>query len=376
MFHCQGTDLTTEGVELSAPEEGSLAGKDIHWGDRIGADGNVIGVPNKDYWSPPPGNGYGFLMHPQRGSLAQVPIALSPSKDAGPATYSATWAIDRDEKHPANLRLNIFPLQSEQLIVAQAPGIYPKFPSAKYVIRRTTGQDRDSTFVSIIEPYGSKRAVKSIRREAIQSAAAIGLRIELADGRVDTVTWLPDGRFQVECNGRALLDISGKDMTGTLKKIDYQNLILYTDAKLPEGNALAGQVVHVTNPSYSQESPYRIASVTREGDLFAIHLTPTRFVLGRGHLDTDPPDGNTLPNVLPLEYGKSVARKSSGYFHGKRVATRGGEASARILDFDDTAMIMTVDSAKEFKAGDDLIVYDISEGDTIRLPIYTRDGKY
>ncbi|MCD6351784.1 MAG: heparinase II/III family protein, partial [Armatimonadetes bacterium] len=78
-FHALGEKMVPEGVEFGPKEGGSLAGPDTRWGDKIGNDGDIKGHPNKPYWLAPPGNGYGFLIDPQRAK---------PTGD-----WHATWTV-------------------------------------------------------------------------------------------------------------------------------------------------------------------------------------------------------------------------------------------------------------------------------------------
>jgi hypothetical protein len=345
VFHGMGTDLAIEGLELSPPAKGSLAGETIDWGDRIGSDGNVIGVEGKEYWNPPPGNGYGFLMHPRS--------AASPNN-----VWSATWTIDR--KNGARMRLNMLPMPETKVVTCEAPGIYPNFPKSAYVLAHREGKNLESVFVSIIEPYGQTRGVKSIARRSIDSGVA--LRIELVDGGSDELRWSPQSGMEVQRTDGTVVKTSSQGFDCVVQKVDYEKNILYTKATLPPC-----KLVHVANPAYAQMSVFRVASIAKEGDLTAIHLIPTRLILGKGHLDADPKYPTVLPNVTPLEYAKSVAHKPSGFFRGKRVATPTGLAVTHIVDTDAEGMALTVQSTQGFKAHDDLIIYDVSEGDFLHV---------
>jgi hypothetical protein len=156
-----------------------------------------------------------------------------------------------------------------------------------------------------------------------------------------------------------------------IEKIDElkNSLLVRMDSLIDK--SVVGQFVHVSNPAYAHESPYQITSLSAAGNgLTAIGLAPTRLVLGQGHMDEGPPDGKTLPNVVPIEYAKSVARKSSSFFRGKRIATPDGKGSTRIVDFDDKGMNIAVESSQGFQAGDDLVIYDVGAGDSVRLPTF------
>ncbi len=397
LFHGLGTDVKTEGVEFGAEEPGSLAGKTIDWDSKIGSDGNV--VVGKEYWNPPPGNGLGFLSKPRRAS--------SPA-----GAWSATWTIDASADHPGRMRLTMLPTSaggssdaSGEIIRCDAPGIYPKFPRAGYVIDRRRGSNLASTFAAVIEPYGEKRFVTGITPLAGCDANALAMRIELGSGRSDYVIWSADGKPRSWKDGNRALESDGpfalvrlvggkavqivgsgttsirydrvkmtgrresESMTVTVDRVDYQKNIIYTNSTVRPNDALAGKLVYVENPAYAQASAYRIRSVTPAKDgQTAIELMPTRLEIARGHLDRDPPaGGKTLPNVTPFEYAKSVRRSASGFFRGKHVATPDGRASATIRDIAKDGMAMTVSRTDGFKAGDDLIVYDVWPGDALRF---------
>ncbi|OGV63326.1 MAG: hypothetical protein A3K19_21880 [Lentisphaerae bacterium RIFOXYB12_FULL_65_16] len=147
IFHSLSTNVDFDGVQFGDPAPGSLAGPDIAWGDKQGNDADIIGYPNKPYWNPPPGNGLGFLMAPQRAQAG------------GP--FSATWHIGGEDCH---VKMALLPEPGTELITAQAPGIYPEkqgaygntlgLPSARYVLaRRKADADLESTYVAVYEPY-------------------------------------------------------------------------------------------------------------------------------------------------------------------------------------------------------------------------------
>lgn len=176
IFHALSKTVDFAGVTLGAPESGSLAGPDIRWGALQGNDGDIIGFPNKPYWNPPPGNGLGFLMEPQRAPLS------------GP--FTATWHIGAasDDCH---LRMTGLPELPTELITAWAPGIYPEttgaysapsgFPRSRYVYLRRKSEQAPlkSTFVALYEPY-TKPPVEGKREleELLAAAQATGGEIK------------------------------------------------------------------------------------------------------------------------------------------------------------------------------------------------------
>jgi len=157
MLHALSEEVAVEGIELGEIEPGSLAGPEFEWGRMQGNDGDMVGHPNKPYWNPPPGNGYGFLVDVRRGAAE------------GP--WTATWEIDPARE--ARLRATGLPEPGTELITAWAPGIYPRFPKAAYVCARRSGQDLRSSYVTVLEPVERPRSLYSVRATDILSNAEI-----------------------------------------------------------------------------------------------------------------------------------------------------------------------------------------------------------
>ncbi|UCH35655.1 MAG: heparinase II/III family protein [Armatimonadota bacterium] len=141
----QSQELEVDGVSLGSAEPGSLAGPDISWGTSIGNDGDVIGYPNKPYWNPPPGNGYGFFYDVRRGTPE--------------GAWRVTWPLGGPLD--TGFRAHFLPPTDSEAVVAKAPGLYPKrgygvahSKNASYgVVRRAGVEPLASTFVTVMEPY-------------------------------------------------------------------------------------------------------------------------------------------------------------------------------------------------------------------------------
>jgi len=136
----QTQDFTTDGIALGPEEDGSLAGKDIAWGEAIGLDGDIKGYPNKPYWNPPPGNGYGFLY-----DLRRAPAA---------APFSVDFAFGGSTR--TRLRVHALPETDSEAVLAKAPGLYPHNRNAAYLLlRRHSPADSaplQSAFALVLEP--------------------------------------------------------------------------------------------------------------------------------------------------------------------------------------------------------------------------------
>ena len=295
------------------------------------------------------------------------------------------------------------------VVVTESPGIYPKFPKASYVLARRAGEDLSTTFAAVIEPVVASRIIKevdSLTPPLKDATDTVAMKIKLMDGKVDYVA---QGMIEGEITSDAGLGIvrtrpvgtgnewyegtliGGKTLSGRglilklpaanfedrIEKVDLEKCVLYTPLKFPEKN-FAGQMITINSPQYSRNSAYRISKITREGELSAIHLLPTTFNLGKGHLEKDPPNDHILPNIVPLEYAKAVRGKQTDFFRGKIIKNK--SASTRIKSVTADGMSIEVESSKGFRAGDDLMIEDIQAGDRFTIACFVHvqradDGK-
>ncbi|MBM3497429.1 MAG: hypothetical protein FJX74_02055, partial [Armatimonadetes bacterium] len=165
LLHSFGTEAEFGGVALGEAQPGSLAGADTSWGEQQLNDGDMAGHPNQPYWSPPPGNGLGFLMAPQRGRTD--------------GTWTATWPVPEGDGF---LRLTMLGEPDTEVISAWAPGILPNQPKARYAIARRQGQDLAGAFIALMEPYGRRLDGTAIEAGALGGGAeATGGEVKYLD---------------------------------------------------------------------------------------------------------------------------------------------------------------------------------------------------
>jgi hypothetical protein len=381
IFHGKGEEFSIDGISLGEKQPGSLAGEKIDWGAHIGIDGDVEGVTNKPYWNPPPGNGLGFLLNPRSSEASK--------------TWSATWNVGDDE-NPAHLRLWMLPMEEMKVVAADAPGILPTMPRASYVLVRHAGESKNlqSHFAAVIDPYRKHPVVKSIRdAKSVVDAKTwpTAIAVELSDGRVDyilkgngfaRISTKDDKIESITLIGAESLSFKGASITlpsatytGTIDRIDPATSTLYTKAPIADKH-FAGQFISIGNPAYTHRSSYRIEKISREGDTTAIKLAPTTFIIGRGHLDQAPPDEKTLPNVVPLEYAKSVGRKASGFYNGKVLTSASNETRTKITDIPaPDGETIKVENSRGFKSGDDVVIHDIQPGDDFTIPCWMQTSR-
>ena len=381
-FHALGDDATLTGVTLGAREAGSLAGPEVAWGERQLNDGYLSGVAQTPYWVAPPGNGFGFLVRPRRGTPA--------------GSWSADWRIDAATR----LRLHLPAGEAAEAVTAVAPGIYPAQPRARYVFARRRGAaPLESRFVAVAEAYEGTPRIRTVERLPVEGPAGevpqVAVRVERTDGTVDYLFSSGDdvprraagatfaGRFihvRLRDNKPVAAEVAGtrefhgygldirtpRDAwRGTVAAVDYETNVLTTSAPLPAGSSLEGAVIYLSNPRYSRNSAYRIERVEEVGGRRRIRLAQT-IVLGRGQVGKVV-DARSLTTVIPHEYARTVQRGESGFFQGKRIATAAG-ASTLITGTHYSEGLLRVENTAGFRPGEVFRYYDVQAGDTFTVP--------
>ena len=136
----QTQEVVLHGIGLGEEEDGSLAGVEHAWGEKIGLDGDVTGHPNKPYWNPPPGSGYGFFYDARRGRTGNA--------------FCTEFVLGG--RNDARFRLHALPEAEREVILAKAPGLYPRHRKATYLILRNRDagdEETTSAFACVMEPY-------------------------------------------------------------------------------------------------------------------------------------------------------------------------------------------------------------------------------
>jgi hypothetical protein len=378
---------------LGAREPGSLAGLENAWGEKILDDGDVSGYPNKPYWNPPPGNGYGFFYAVRRGF------------------FSAPGYVDWNLGGPLKTRFRIHPLTEGpvEAIVADAPGLYPQYRKAGYlVLRRKGAPGLRSVFVSVFEPRGSGEPAISLA-ERVPVAGRSGVEpvgVHLKRRGVDEYLFsagLDDGERSARIEGRTLtwrgacvylrfdqgklrslgsvgagdirlggipLDAQPAKIEGTVTGVDFEKRRVKTDAAFAHGIP-AGAMVSFSSPRYSRSTAFRVASAAAN----RIELGDQTLALGRGVV-ARVVDGRTIENLLPHEYNRSVLnRNGTRFFQGKPiVGARGAKTFVRDFRSDDPSLL-ELENAAGFKAGEGFTFYDVAVDDRFVIPL-SRWKKY
>jgi hypothetical protein len=375
-FGSVGTALEPFGVSSLDTQRGSLAAG-YNWGRHVGADGDIIGQPNKPYWNPPPGNGYGFFNDIRRGKPAAV--------------WGATWRIPGDQD--ASMRMHVLG-DGDASVFANAPGLYPSKPDASYLLARRSGDaPLESTFLAVYEPFTGQPTLASVRR-----VGPTAVEVTRENGTVDVIlfgaqqadtgfgqvefrgdfaslagepgrlrTWETLGSGTLTVAGTPLLDGAG-EFVATVTAIDLDGRSVALDKEVPVG--AEGLVAVFSNPSYSRTTAYHLRSA-RENIL---HLEAGSLSLGMGRAWEIRGD-DTILSDIPHEYAKQVKRRASGFFDGKTIRGETG-AETRVVGVQPgSPMTITVGDATAFHRDEQFVYLDIAPGDTLRISLPGGSGK-
>jgi hypothetical protein len=181
------------------------------------------------------------------------------------------------------------------------------------VLIHRAGEQLNSTFVSVIEPYRERPFIKKIQRLDDGKGEQVALKIERVDGASDYILYntaekkmmrLPDG-ITMSGNAGFFRETNGKVEKGILvngSELNYRNLKLRStgsisgkvvkmnkelrgggwflvDTKLPEDGSLNGHQIIIENDG-DRDACYTIEKIEREGDLTRVYCGPITFVRG------------------------------------------------------------------------------------------------
>ncbi len=395
----QGQNFTVDNVELGPEEEGSLAGTEHAWGEKIGRDGDIAGHPNKPYWNPPPGNGFGFFYDMQRGP-AERPCQID-------------WSLGGDNE--ARFRVHLLPEAGTEIVVAKAPGLYPHNRNASYVLARRQGTDLASGFAAVMEPYAKRNdpdgapaapILASAERVDIEcegepDVAPVGVHVRrhdrdeyllsagldagektartplgeirwrggvvfLAAERKSVRTLATVGAWDVRLDGKPCGPKDGV-LRGTVVGLNHEERWVETDLRF-DPEECAAPAICFSNPGYSRNTAYRIYGTQSTADGTRIDLGPQPMLLGHGRVHQIEP--GQIQSDVPHDYGRSVVGGSNPRFFDGKVVTSDGGASTQIetMEFGKPTKLQ-VKSTEGFQAGDTLYYYDVQEGDRVTIPI-------
>ncbi|MBI5381737.1 MAG: hypothetical protein HZA31_07545 [Opitutae bacterium] len=392
-FGSIGTALESFGVRDLKSTPGSLAAEGA-WGEKIGADGDIIGHPNQPYWNPPPGNGYGFFFNVRRAAAAEktwggIWTVGSPTQKLARTTWDATVGAATD--HITKLRMHLVGDAAEP-IYADAPGLYPRMPLSSYVLARRTGNDLKSTFLATYEPYAQTEQGSAPRLDRVERLGEKAVTVQRRDGMVDILLFGAhriesvygaiefDGDFaylsgdgkkplRAETLGCKRLAVDGRVLTqgagavsGRIAKVDTAACAVELDTELP--TTAEGQMAVFSNPLWTRTSAYRVVRVS--GRHLALDATALSLGVGRVAKQVDP---QTISSDVPHEYVKTMFRTPTRFFDGKLAVGRSGGSTRVKAIKPGTPHQIAVENSAALKADEMFDYMDLSAGDQVRIAL-------
>ncbi|MGE5530591.1 MAG: heparinase II/III family protein, partial [Bacteroidota bacterium] len=279
-----------EGLQLSEPGKGTLAGDDISQGGTVGPAGRAV-----------PPNGFNWLANPQRG------------KPAGNFTL-----ISKANAPYPELRMTMLAGCADEVIIAdhESPRVKASLPPyMKWLLARHKGEDNlSSAFASIIETSPGGPKIQQVQRlETSGGTEPVAAEVKTAaytdtllsdetgekpialksggqfQGRWGMVRRDAEGVKQAMLVGGNKLSVDGLQIEtlanwqGKITAVDYQRNTLDVSVPLPAGEALKGEWMIISNGRHS--TCYEIASVTPQGKGSRIQLTEIRPMVGKGYVE-------------------------------------------------------------------------------------------
>lgn len=288
-FHGPPGKLTAPGLNLKEQEEGTYAGEDVPKG--AWAEGFPIG--------------YSHLYQVRRDSFP-------------PSSFYLDWKVDPGYRNLSkdNIHLRFHSLnQTDDLALAlgDPPQNKPGNPeSLEYALLHRSGENLQSTFVSLLEPYKNHPFIQSIQRLDGQKDDKVALKITKTDGTTDFLLTnpgsgeytLPNGvtlegsyGFLRIKNGKAVKAIlingstlrhgdfilkSSGPIQGKILKMNKElkgGGWLIVDTKLPDDGSLTGQQIIISTEG-ERDASYTIESVEQTAEGTKVLCGPISFVSG------------------------------------------------------------------------------------------------
>lgn len=333
-FHGAEGTVSTEGLNLVEQPTGTYAGPDVEFGEK---------EPDQpDGWDYA-GSGFHYLRNV--------------SRDKNPSDmFSVDWDIEdtwsvlpQDEN--IHLRLT---MMGEFQEVALADGEPPQKPGSPerltYVMAHRNGENLESQFVSVIEPYKNERYIESIQPvtlgvngKAVSTEEAAAVKVELENGRTDyvvsslnpNVTYTVDGTFSFKGFFGVYSEKDGEPVygylhDGTVLAKGRQSII-----RVPKGH-LKGRVLDFTR-EMNLENTLTVRIEGRPSDI--------EDLIGRHIYVENDGERNAVYEIKGIEKGKG---------------------NVYTLDIGNATLIRAYVDDRDFSKG---YTYDINPGAKFKIPL-------
>ena len=321
-FHSQSDEVSVSGVNLVAQGAGTYAGEDVEWGDE-----------SDEY-----ANGFSWLGNVRRDSNPQT------------GTFTADFKVkdfrntlrNKKDIHLAITMLNDFELSEVTVAEGTPPRVKGNIKMLEYVLARRKGENLDSLFTTVIEPYSENSLISNKETVGITAVSgsegsdntARAVKITCKNGRTDyvvyatnnTVTYRIDNKFDFRgfvgvytCgeDGTAEqtylndgdkigdIDYESPDVSGTIKDFtrEYtsENSIEVSLNREIADEELTDKYIYINNDGV-QNGVYRIVGATHSGTDYTLDIGDVTVARGIE-------DGSIVYNIssgdsfrIPLSY--------------------------------------------------------------------------
>jgi len=337
------------GGEWTDPAKGTLAGEDVPLG-RIYDDEKLEKNGAKLGYGSYTGSGFQHLFNVQ--------------KLKSPSDWIAQYTHAKDKK--AKLRIRVLDAPDQQIILADAHVSPAKHPELiKYLIARRTGENIESRFLSVLEPYRDEPFIDHIERRDST------IRIYRAAGTYDSVSYDCDQHEfsvkTVDASSHVLRQwhvVMSKPI-GHVTSIDAQKnqlrVLLDENAKV-DADSFVGRVAHFENDLRRTAHP--IADARRDGNEIVL-TTRDDLIVGRANITKVNGQALETDTALPLPIYRGATIASDSYQPLAVVDDiPGGVVRAE-------KTIKTVQPVISVKPGEKVWLLDVGLNDRVELPVTT-----
>ena len=381
-YSLHGTVGQTEVLQgsFSAPQtQGTLAGENVEVGQLY--DDPVLGAPGyKGGFGGYVGSGFQHLVRPRRQT------------DQGPVTIQVTPETDPKTR----LRVHLLPQAGQQAILAEAQISPLKHPEMlPYLLARRTGENLQSTFVSVLEPFAAEPLLTGV--EALPcDGDGVALKVQRADG-FDVILQARDGaqvrhaggllasdapltvaRFTADGAWRQLVAYGGTTATvagrtkalrgvatGEVTAVDPKanTITVRWDGQAPATDELIGHELFCGNAQ--RDNLFRVTAAEPAGGGLRLTLEAS-LLCGRGRVTGVADDGHSLTT--------DTAFKFLATYPGMRLLNEQQEGFQPLVSCDHTTFRTSPDSPPLAVGDPDedglttFWVCVLGPGDRVRLP--------
>jgi hypothetical protein len=201
-FHAQSNDVTVENTELIEQGKGTYAGEDVPWGpDPL----TVYGEYESPLKYPP---GYTWMYDVKRAMDPKETIEA----DFKITDFRSLQMVKSEDLHLRLTMLNENASELSEVAITsfQLPRSIGAPEELKKVLLRRKGENLDTLFTAVIEPYDKKRYISRIEEARIkiidgtleESDRVRGVKVTLQNGRIDYIVYSTNNGLLVRVDDR------------------------------------------------------------------------------------------------------------------------------------------------------------------------------